>query len=150
MKTDKKTSCLPPPETVASLIPVSRVRIHHATKLCLVPISYPKILQNSQSCCGDVMANQAGPGGCAYSQVSRLSLSMCEPERTVSISISRSELRPSGMQGISSSPSLIGSIGSCSAIEGGSLESPDQKKRKTLSLLFLGSKLYVYAIKCRA
>lgn len=67
---------------------------------------------------------------CAYSQVSRLSLSMCEPERTVSISIRRSELRPSGMQGISSSPSLMGSIGSCRAIDGGSLGSPDREKNK--------------------
>lgn len=61
-----------------------------------------------------------------YSQVSRLSLSMCDPERTVSMSIRRSELRPSGMQGISSSLSDIGSTGidSCKVIEEVSPESP--------------------------
>lgn len=63
-----------------------------------------------------------------YSQVSRESLSMCDPERTVSMSIRRSELRPSGMQGISSSPSDIGSTGidSCRVIEEGSPESPKE------------------------
>lgn len=61
-----------------------------------------------------------------YSQVSRLSLSMCDPDRTVSMSIRRSELRPSGMQGINSSPSDIGSTGidSCKVIEGASPQSP--------------------------
>lgn len=64
--------------------------------------------------------------GLVYSQVSRLSLSMWDPERTVSMSIRRSELRPSGMQGINSSPSDIGSTGidSCKVIEGVSLQSP--------------------------
>lgn len=63
----------------------------------------------------------------AYSQVSRLSLSMCDPERTVSMSIRRSEPRPSGMQGISSSPSDMGSTGidSCKVIEEASPESPE-------------------------
>lgn len=65
-------------------------------------------------------------GGRVYSQVSRLSLSMCDPDRTVSMSISRSELRPSGMQGINSSPSDIGSTGidSCRVMEGASPQSP--------------------------
>lgn len=51
---------------------------------------------------------------------------MCDPDRTVSMSISRSELRPSGMQGINSSPSDIGSTGmdSCRVMEGGSPQSP--------------------------
>lgn len=63
-----------------------------------------------------------------YSQVSRLSLSMCDPDRTVSMSIRRSELRPSGMQGINSSPSDIGSTGidSCKVIEGASPQSPTE------------------------
>lgn len=66
--------------------------------------------------------------GCVYSQVSRLSLSMCDPERTVSMSIRRSELRPSGMQGMSSSPSDIGSTGidSGKVIEEVSPESPEE------------------------
>lgn len=67
-----------------------------------------------------------------YSQVSRLSLSICDPERTVSMSIRRSELRPSGMQGISSSPSDIGSTGidSCRVIEEVSAESPKNIKKR--------------------
>lgn len=65
-------------------------------------------------------------GGRVYSQVSRLSLSMCDPDRTVSMSISRSELRPSGMQGINSSPSDMGSTGidSWRVMEGASPQSP--------------------------
>lgn len=70
--------------------------------------------------------------GCVYSQVSRLSLSMCDPERTVSMSIRRSELRPSGMLGISSSPSDIGSTGidSCKVIEEVSPESPEEVEKE--------------------
>lgn len=70
--------------------------------------------------------------GCFYSQVSRLSLSMCDPERTVSMSIRRSELRPSGMQGISSSPSDIGSTGieSCKVIAEMSPESPEEVRKE--------------------
>lgn len=72
-----------------------------------------------------------------YSQVSRLSLSMCDPERTVSMSIRRSELRPSGMQGISSSPSDIGSTGidSCKVIEGVSAASPMEFTKKNIKHL---------------
>lgn len=65
---------------------------------------------------------------CVYNQVRRLSLSMCGPDSTVSMSIRRSEFSPSGMQGISSSPSVIGStdMDSCMLTDGGSLESPEQ------------------------
>lgn len=75
-------------------------------------------------------------GRFAYSQVSRLSLSMCDPERTVSMSIRRSEPRPSGMQGISSSPSDMGSTGidSCKVIEEASPESPANETRRDVGL----------------
>ena len=104
---------------------------------CSVPLLKPKILQNSQSCDEDSMSNRiwllvVAVCGCVYSQVSRLSLSMCDPERTGSMSIRRSELRPSGMQGISSSPSDIGSTGidSCKVIEEGSPESPEEVREE--------------------
>lgn len=81
-------------------------------------------------------------GGRVYSQVSRLSLSMCDPDRTVSMSISRSELRPSGMQGINSSPSDIGSTGidSWRVMEGASPQSPAEGAQDMECSLWLQQK----------
>ena len=58
--------------------------------------------------------------------MSRLSLSMCELDSTVSMSMRRSEVRPSGMQGMSSSVSDMGSpdIVSCKVSDGVSVGSP--------------------------
>lgn len=95
----------------------------------------PKHLSGSLSRVTATRRLTVSQGRFAYSQVSRLSLSMCDPERTVSMSIRRSEPRPSGMQGISSSPSDMGSTGidSCKVIEEASPESPaDTTKEDTL------------------
>lgn len=108
--------------------------IHHTTvAYSLSNVALYQILQNSHSRNEDLLSNHIlwAAAGCVYSQVSRLSLSMCDPERTVSMSIRRSELRPSGMLGISSSPSDIGSTGidSCKVIEEVSPESPEEVKK---------------------
>lgn len=89
-------------------------------------------LQKSHLRDSDSMSHRISGGRFAYSQVSRLSLSMCDPERTVSMSIRRSEPRPSGMQGISSSPSDMGSTGidSCKVIEEVSPESPEDTAKE--------------------
>lgn len=132
-------------ENISSLPPSVRVRvcflflrtlvvlgIHYAPVLqfsCSVPCLQPKTVSSILSHVMIIRCQTIfwAVAGFVYSQVSRLSLSMCDPERTVSISIRRSELRPSEMEGMSSSPSDIGSTGmdSCKVIEGVSPDSPE-------------------------
>lgn len=113
--------------------------IHHITVACSLSFvlyhfwsqRFSRILSHVMKIWCQTVFGGGGCLGCVYSQVSRLSLSMCDPERTVSMSIRRSELRPSGMQGISSSPSDIGSTGSdsCKVIEEVSPESPGRSQK---------------------